>query len=136
MKSLFPVLLLFLSLSADASDLAPFTTDGCSRFPDGTRSQPELWLQCCSEHDVAYWQGGTEDQRVEADRVFKQCVVDIGETMIASVMFVGVRIGGTPYLPTSFRWGYGWPYMRSYGALTETEMEAVREALKIRKVEP
>jgi len=30
-------------------------------------------------------------------------------------MFVGVRVGGTPYLPISFRWGYGWPYLRRDG---------------------
>jgi hypothetical protein len=23
-------------------------------------------------------------------------------------MYYGVRLGGTPYLPTSFKWGFGW----------------------------
>ena len=29
----------------------PFTTDGCSMWPD------DGWAQCCVEHDFAYWCG-------------------------------------------------------------------------------
>lgn len=36
-------------------------------------------------------------------------------------MFTGVRLGGTPYLPTSFRWGFGRPYLRGYKAITAEE---------------
>jgi hypothetical protein len=42
-------------------------------------------------------------------------------------MSVGVFVGGTPFLPTPFRWGYGWPYPRGYGALSsEEEAQVVR----------
>ena len=136
MKLLAFVILLGICSMPVASDLAPFTTDGCSRFPDGTSSERTLWLDCCTAHDVAYWQGGTAAQRLQADQVLRQCVIDTGESMLASLMFIGVRVGGTPYLPTSFRWGYGWPYMRRYGALSDAEMAAVREALNIAEVEP
>lgn len=27
---------------------------------------------------------------------------------MASVFYSGVRMGGTPWLPTPWRWGYGW----------------------------
>jgi hypothetical protein len=37
-----------------------------------------------------------------------------------------VRIGGSPYLNTPFRWGYGWPFGRGYKALTAAEMEQVK----------
>jgi hypothetical protein len=37
---------------------------------------------------------------------------------------MGVFVGGTPFLPTPFRWGYGWPYFRGYGVLS-TEEEAL-----------
>jgi hypothetical protein len=40
-------------------------------------------------------------------------------------MLNGVRVGGTPYLPTSFRWGYGWPYLRGYKVLTAQEKKQV-----------
>jgi len=36
-------------------------------------------------------------------------------------MYGGVRIGGSPYWPTKFRWGYGWPYLRGYKPLTFEE---------------
>ncbi len=130
MKPFVVVVILFFAGTANASDLAPFTTDGCSRFPDGTLSEPDLWLECCTVHDVAYWQGGTDEQRSVADLELRQCVSGLGRPTIALLMFVGVRIGGTPYVPTSFRWGYGWPYFRDYGALREFERAAVEKALK------
>jgi hypothetical protein len=36
----------------------------------------------------------------------RQCVSGLGRPTIALLLFVGVLIGGTPYVPTSFRWGY------------------------------
>ena len=136
MKPFLVVVFLFAYVGVQASDLAPFTTDGCSRFPDGTSSKPTLWLACCTVHDIAYWQGGTAEQRLQADRVLKQCVNAVGEPTIASLMFAGVRVGGSPYLPTAFRWGYGWPYGRPYGTLSDAELTAVREGLKAAGLEP
>ena len=115
--------LLFLCVFsvANASDLKPFTSDGCSAFPDGTFEQNELWLGCCVEHDSAYWKGGTYQDRVNADLALKMCVEKIGQPEIALLMLAGVRVGGTPYLPTTFRWGYGWRYPRGYKKLTDKD---------------
>ena len=44
----------FLSVIARAEGLKPFTSDGCSSFPNGTLEYRELWLQCCTAHDLAY----------------------------------------------------------------------------------
>ncbi|BFM13951.1 hypothetical protein R50073_01340 [Maricurvus nonylphenolicus] len=116
---------LLLAVHAFASELKPFTSDGCSAFPDGTFAQNELWLACCTAHDYAYWQGGTYEERKEADIALQQCVAQVGEEEIALLMLAGVRVGGTPFLPTTFRWGYGWPYPRLYGQLTAHEREQV-----------
>lgn len=105
--------------------LSPFTTDGCSRFPDGTRDNNTQWLHCCTVHDVAYWQGGTREERRAADLALRECVAATGEKTIANLMLLGVRVGGSPYLPTSFRWGYGWPYPRGYKGLDGGEREMV-----------
>ncbi len=115
--------------SAESETLAPFESDGCSSFPDGTLSQQALWLDCCTAHDLAYWRGGTAAERLAADNALEQCVATVGEPEIASIMLTGVRVGGTPYLPTKFRWGYGWPFPRGYKALTQAEQEAVDKAL-------
>ncbi|MDX2505169.1 MAG: hypothetical protein QNL62_11945 [Gammaproteobacteria bacterium] len=115
---------------AHAVELKAFQSDGCSAFPDGTLEQNNLWLICCFEHDKSYWQGGTYQDRKNADKSLKQCVADVGEPAIARLMLAAVRVGGSPYLPTSFRWGYGWPYPRGYKALTDAEQTRVRAMLR------
>ena len=122
---------LLLPMSALAEDLKPFTTDGCSSFPDGTIEQASLWASCCIRHDFAYWQGGSYEERLEADEELESCVAGVGEATIASLMLAGVRVGGTPYLPTSYRWGYGWPFMRGYKPLTAEEKLEVRKELEL-----
>lgn len=109
-----------------ADTLKPFSSDGCSAFPDGTFEQNQLWLRCCTAHDYAYWQGGTYQQRVDADKALRRCVAAVGEEEIALLMLAGVRVGGSPFFPTTFRWGYGWSYPRFYGELSEEELEQVQ----------
>lgn len=111
---------------AHAQTLDAFTTDGCSSFPDGTFNDRQLFLGCCTLHDFAYWQGGTVEQRLQADQSFSYCISELGHPELAKMMLLGVRIGGSPYWPTPFRWGYGWPYPKGYGALTDREKEQVK----------
>jgi hypothetical protein len=81
-------------------------------------------------HDLAYWQGGTYQQRKDADIELKECVAAVGEKQIANLMLAGVRVGGSPFFPTTFRWGYGWPYPKLYGPLTQSELQQVNLQLK------
>jgi len=124
-KKALCVLVLSITLSACSNTLKPFASDGCSSFPDGTFQQNQLWLGCCIEHDLAYWAGGTYNDRLEADERLQMCVADVGEPEIALLMLAGVRVGGTPILPTSYRWGYGWPYPKPYAPLTEEELKQI-----------
>lgn len=122
--------------TASNSELAPYQSDGCSAFPDGPllnigEKRADLWLHCCRAHDYAYWQGGTREQRWQADRDLKNCVASVGRPKTASLMLVGVRVGGSPYWPTPFRWGFGWPYYRPYQALTDNERELVTAATPV-----
>lgn len=86
----------------------PFTTDGCTLSPDCT------WQSCCVEHDIVYWCGGSENERRQADERFRTCVADNGGRRTASLMYWAVRVGGSPWLPVWWRWGYGWPWPRGY----------------------
>jgi len=104
-----------------------FTTDGCSDFPDGTPAHKELWRKCCVAHDVKYWAGGSYADRFKADLDLRSCVQSVGEPVIADLMLAGVRVGGSPWWPTRFRWGYGWPYTNGYSELTPEEQEQVRK---------
>ncbi|MDO6487363.1 hypothetical protein Q4503_06600 [Colwellia sp. 6_MG-2023] len=125
-RILMTFMLASLAAVVFADTLKPFTSDGCSAFPDGTFAQKKLWLTCCQRHDFDYWQGGTYQQRLASDNRLKMCVTQVGEPTIAALMLAGVRVGGTPYLPTSFRWGYGWSYPRFYGALSVEELRQVQ----------
>ena len=126
MRITFVFLLFFISFYVNAENIKPFTSDGCSSFPDGTFEHNQLWLSCCTAHDYAYWQGGTYHERLVADKELQQCVAKVGEPHIANLMLAGVRVGGSPYLPTSFRWGYGWSYPRWYKVLTDAEKKQIK----------
>jgi hypothetical protein len=82
----------------------PFKSDGCSLWPDGD------WVDCCVEHDLVYWMGGTSEERRAADLELTRCVAERGHPYIARLMYIGVRIGGVWWLPAPFRWGFGWDY--------------------------
>lgn len=70
------------------------------------------WNDCCVEHDRAYWQGGSARKRRRADAALLACVATNGHPVWAILMWAAVRIGGHPYWPTRWRWGYGhkWPH--------------------------
>ena len=85
-----------------------FTTDGCSAFPDRD------WRSCCVIHDISYWCGGTENERTVADEDLKTCITNKGHPNIAAITYFGVRLGGPPWLPFPWRWGYGWDWPRRY----------------------
>jgi hypothetical protein len=108
--------------------LQSFTTDRCSMFPDRALIGTADWCTCCVAHDMAYWQGGTEQDRLRADEALKHCVqASTGDAALAELMFAGVRMGGGPYFYTPYRWGYGWPYGRGYAPLTADESAQATE---------
>lgn len=121
--------LVLIAVPVTAEELTPFTTDGCSMFPNGDTSNTVKWMQCCTRHDYSYWKGGTEQERLQADEALKQCVAELGESELSVLMHLGVRLGGEPYFPTWYRWGYGWPYLRGYQALSEQEHEQVKQRM-------
>jgi len=118
------------ALQADEIIIKPFTSDGCSAWPDGTLFEKTLWQRCCTAHDLAYWRGGTYSQRKIADQALKSCVAEVGEPEIAAIMLAGVRVGGSPYWPTTFRWGYGWEWLRGYKAVSPEEHAVIEDILK------
>lgn len=132
---LFLLIILISTLSTvQAGTLKPFTTDGCSSFPNGTFDQQSLWVNCCISHDFAYWKGGDHKDRLKADQQLESCVAKVGEPEIAKIMLAGVRVGGSPHFNTPFRWGYGWPYPRGYAEVTSDEKIEIKQKLDMLKV--
>ena len=85
----------------------PFESDGCSLWWNGD------WVECCVYHDFGYWMGGACEERNEFDLRLMDCVAAKGHPFMADVMYLGVHVGGVWWLPTSFRWGFGWEYPQS-----------------------
>lgn len=85
----------------------PYRTDGCTLVPDFN------FRTCCEAHDRAYWCGGTKAQRLMADHDFKQCMIDYDHPILARLYYRGVRASAVPWLPTYWRWGFGWK--KSFG---------------------
>ncbi len=98
----------------------PFTTDACSVWFDSS------WKHCCVEHDIDYWCGGNAEDRRRADRELRDCVSQVTGGVIPGMMRVGVRVGGAPWYPVPWRWGYGWDYCRGYdtGGDTPRQLES------------
>ena len=115
---------------ATTNVLRDFSTDGCSLFPDGDADHPQLWSDCCVSHDQAYWRGGSAQERSNADARLGECVlVRTGRKTLAGAMHCGVRLGGSPWMPAWFRWGYGWAYGRGYAPLSVAEQQQADDKL-------
>lgn len=56
-----------------------------------------------------YWCGGSLLDRLRSDLALARCV---GHGPLGGLMFLGVRLGGSFWLPTPWRWGFGYPYPR------------------------
>jgi len=86
----------------------PFRSDGCSLWLDtwqGVSLYPACFL-----HDLKYWAGypGEEVARLIADAELMIDVVRLLEdTVMAEIMFRGVRVGGHEVFKRSFSWGFG-----------------------------
>jgi hypothetical protein len=125
-RPLYPLAFASLLLFACSpeSELRPFTSDGCTLFPDKSLINSDDWCSCCLQHDLAYWRGGTAEERKLADQELRDCVLERpGNQALATMMYDGVRLGGSPYFYNWYRWGYGWSYERKYQALTPQEKQ-------------
>lgn len=66
----------------------PTWSDGCTAFPEGP------WSPCCWAHDAAYRKGGGFWDRLLADVKLAHCAAKKGYPQIATLLFIGVRLGG------------------------------------------
>jgi len=129
--SLFLLSILSLACCCTDSKLKDFKSDGCSMFPDSSFFSDTTWCECCYEHDLVYWRGGTKQERKTADMELKDCIISTtGSRMLARMMYIGVRCGGSPRFPMWYRWGYGWNYGRGYKSLTSEESDIVEEKIQ------
>src|SRR5690606_25154036 len=118
--------LIWSGVAVAEPQLKPFVTDGCSMMLDGLPDDSIRWRHCCVAHDKDYWLGGTETERRESDKRIGVCISEAAAPLLGDWVEGNVRWGGSPYWPTTYRWGYGWPFWngltpRGYKVLTEEE---------------
>ena len=70
----------------DEDPKKPFTSDGCTLFPD-------LWFKhCCKDHDYAHWAGHPE---LESDIRFMSCIASASNCLGPfRFLFSGVIVTG------------------------------------------
>jgi hypothetical protein len=110
---------------AQATELRPFVTDGCTYYPDGSVEHPKLWLDCCIGHDLALWGGGTTAEHDATDLRLRDCVAATGADEEAQVMYLGIRIGAQwPVKVSGNQWGNAWdPHITRSASLSASEID-------------
>ena len=136
MKNLILLILFLLAFGAfevsatsSAPKLQKFETDYCTMFVDGTKDKPEAFKQCCFDHDLRFWFGGSEVQRDLADSKLKECVEKTGHTLIAKMMYYAVRAGKHSPIKNQYQWGWGWTPFEGYKPLSKDQKKVVSDSL-------
>ncbi len=85
-------------------------------------------------HDLDYWKGGSEAERILSDARIQACVTAAQGRGMADYMHTNVRWGGSPYWMSTYRWGYGWDYWdglspRGYKESTPGEQQLIEQAM-------
>lgn len=98
--------------------LPPPYKDGCSggmsAFYRNVLGRVPVWEGCCDFHDKAYQNGGTFTDKAWADAALRDCVAATGHPLEGWTMWAAVQIGGQPFFPTGWRWGFGRDYAVSW----------------------
>lgn len=119
-------ILFVVSISAFAESLTAFKTDYCTNYPEGTRESPELWKNCCLEHDMYFWAGGTRAERDEADLQLRSCVEKKAGTSQANIMYYAIRAGSlSPVKFPDKKWNNGWREREDYAQLSEEDIDRI-----------
>jgi len=125
--------LFLLPLSVFSADLKDFSTDYCTLFPEGTFKKPRAWANCCLEHDLVYWAGGTQTMQDLSDIKLGECVTSKSSKFYGKLMYNGVRLGHYSPIKNKTKWGHGWGDDRGFQPLTSDEkliiIEQVHKAL-------
>ena len=131
-RYVFHYLLAIGVLAACQSDshLIAYSSQGCATAPELSAIDSSDWCDCCREHDIAYWRGGTKEQHDQADNRLRKCInLKSSDKKLANNMVDSANKGGGAYFFAGYRWGYGWQLGRKYQALNEKEIYLTKQYL-------
>ena len=106
---------LYIAISNYISNVSNFKINGmCSKIISLVWSDT---ADCCLSYDEVYGYGGSENFRKETDYRFKKCALEHGmKEKSATVLYYVTRVLGSPYVDTSWRWGYAYDFGAGYEA--------------------
>ncbi len=88
----------------------PFVFDGCTFFLDGFLDSS--FLSACLEHDITYYYGGLDEERLLADKTFRETIRQSGKAgmVLGYPMYWAVRLLGDSFVARSqnTNWGFGY----------------------------
>lgn len=103
------VLWAWLFYDEDEATLQKVQTYHCEHLPE--KFAVDQWGHCCSALDLEYWRGGTFIAQREANDAFRSCLGDVyPESYVPIIAYYGLYVVNSPFIPTSWRWGYGWDF--------------------------
>lgn len=86
-----------------------FYHDGCTLFPD--KLPWADYRRICLLHDIKYWVGGSDEDRLRADLEFKDAIAhtNLLGTPTSYLAYYGVRLFGDSFITKFYNanWGYG-----------------------------
>ncbi len=131
MKGLLIVLsMIILSSFAQAQEVKTFTSDFCTGYPEGTLNHPNLWRDCCIEHDLYLWAGGTQRDHDQTDLNLMSCVKKVGAPINADIIFWGIKLGNlSPIKLQDKKWSNAWITPRGLKALSFEEIDMLQQSL-------
>jgi hypothetical protein len=127
---ILPLLFFIQFTLAQTSQVAPFETDYCTNYPEGTKEKPDQWKHCCLVHDMYFWAGGNKQNRYDADLELKSCIEATGAIHQSKIMYYAVRIGSySPIKYSKKKWNHGWTQRGSFQTLSVEDIRSIEKEL-------
>ncbi len=124
-------ILLFTPFLLTHAKLEPFETDTCTFFIDGS------WSECCIEHDVRYWLGGSQERMDESDLKLRKCVEEKSNNIWSSLIYQGVRLGHLSPIKSKYEWAWGWSEQdEKFSPLNQKQKAIAVDALRKSGLKP
>lgn len=124
-------ILLFTPFLLTHAKLEPFETDTCTFFIDGS------WSECCIEHDVRYWLGGSQERMDESDLKLRKCVEEKSNNIWSSLIYQGVRLGHLSPIKSKYEWAWGWSEQNEkFSPLNQKQKAIAVDALRKSGLKP
>lgn len=103
------ILWAWLFYDEDDATLQKVESYHCAHLPE--KLAVDQWSDCCSELDRQYWRGGPFTAQREANQTFRSCIASVyPESYIPVMTYYGLYVFSSPFVPTSWRWAYGWDF--------------------------